>query len=418
MFGLYVHIPFCRQRCSYCDFNTYAGLETWMPAYVRALVQEMAWVRRQYGRPVPVDTVYFGGGTPSMLPPRLWEDIFHHLHTHFRLAEDVEITVEANPESVTEEGMKVLRHLGVNRVSLGMQAVHPQDLRLLGRLHDFSGVIRAVSIIRRAGFENLSIDLIYGLPEQSLSRWQETLRWALRLSPEHLSCYALTLEHGTPLQAWVAKGRVPAPDDDLVADMYLWTMEVLEGAGFRMYELSNWSRDGREGSGTGLSGGLSFACRHNLKYWRFHPYLGLGAGAHGFAEGVRTVNVLAPQAYVRRLQNAQEAIQPFPWTPATVSYHPIRLREAAEELMFMGLRLVEEGVPSSRFQALLGMRLEEVYGQVLHHLVEQGLLVWDGQGVRLTRQARGIANRVFAAFLDPSLPDRLWMLPRETRQSV
>ncbi len=391
MFGLYLHIPFCRHRCSYCDFNTYAGLEAWMAPYVRALQEEMAWVRRQFGGPVPVDTVYFGGGTPSLLPIPLWEGLFRALHTHFQVAEDAEITVEANPESVTEASLRALRALGVNRLSLGMQAVHPQDLRLLSRVHDFPAVIRAVALARKAGFENLNVDLIYGLPGQPLTRWQETLAWALRLAPDHLSCYALTLEHGTPLQAWVARGRVPEPDDDLAADMYAWTREVLEEAGFVQYELSNWARPDR-------------ACRHNLKYWRWEPYLGLGAGAHGFAAGVRTANVRAPQAYVQRLLKAREPARPFPWTPATVVYHRVSPREAAEELMFMGLRLVQEGVPRARFERVVGRPLEDVYGPVLQELAQMELVVWDTQGVRLTPRALPVANQVFVRLLDPPLP--------------
>lgn len=395
--GLYIHIPFCRRRCPYCDFTTYAGMETYMAAYVDALLTEMAWVHRQAGEALLVDTVYFGGGTPSLLPLNLWEKVFFGLDRFFRLAENVEITVEANPEGLTLDLLRGLRGLGVNRLSLGMQAYHPDDLRLLGRGHTFSEVIWAVAHARKAGFANLNLDLIYGLPYQSLARWQATLHWALRLAPDHLSCYALTLEHGTPMQVWVGRGRLPAPDEDRVADMYLWTMQALEDAGFGMYELSNWSR--------------GQPCRHNLKYWRFEPYLGLGVAAHGFVAGVRTANTRSIPAYIRRLAETQRAPRPFPWTPATVTFHRLSQAEAAEELMFMGLRLVDEGVPKARFAAHIGIEMEIIYGPVLERLEAQGLLVRTEDRVRLTRAAWPIANRVFVEFLEPQVPVEPYRAP-------
>ncbi len=386
MFGLYIHIPFCRKRCPYCDFTTYAGMEAMMPAYVAALVEEMAWVARQASQPPAVDTVYFGGGTPSLLPPNLWERLFEGLHRHFRVQPEAEITVEANPESLDEERLRAWRDLGVNRLSLGLQAVHPQDLRLLGRGHDFLDVLRAVTLARRQGFQNINLDLIFGLPGQPLNRWKETLQWALRLEPAHLSCYALTVEHGTPLQAWLARGLLPPIDEDTVADMYLWTMEALDAAGYRMYEISNWARPG-------------FACRHNLKYWRFAPYLGLGVGAHGFAENVRTANTRSIPAYIQRMQEVRRPARPFPWTPATVVYHRLTPQERAEEFMLMGLRLVEEGVPLGRFRQVVGRAFDDLYQDVARTLQAQGLLERTAARVRLTPRGRMLANQVFQAFL-------------------
>ncbi len=392
--GLYVHIPFCRVRCSYCDFNTYAGLEDLMPAYVDALTREMAWYGvHPWVQAAVVDTVYFGGGTPSLLPLPLWERLFDALHRHFRLAPEVEITVEANPETLTPDLLRGLRGLGVNRLSMGMQAVHPQDLRLLGRSHDFPTVIRAVALARRAGFDNLNLDLIFGLPGQPLVRWQEALAWALRLAPEHLSCYALTLEHGTPLQVWVRRGRVPPVDDDLAADMYLWALEALEQAGYRHYEISNWARGGH-------------ACRHNLKYWRYEPYLGLGAGAHGFwripGQGVRLANVLAPRVYIARLGRQRPPageVQEL-GSPAVVSRQYLTPDDMALELALMGLRLTREGLPDGRFREVVGRSLADFFADALPELRDLGLVDWDGRHLRLTRRGLLLANRVWVRLME------------------
>ncbi len=386
-FSLYLHIPFCRHRCAYCDFNTYAGLDHLRAAYVQALVAEVRWAGEAAGRRLPVHSVYFGGGTPSLLTPEQIEQVLLAVEAVFALADDAEITLEANPGTVDEPYLRTLRRLGVNRLSLGVQSAHPEELRLLERIHDYPTVTRTVAAARRAGFDNLNLDLIFGLPGQPLSRWQRTLDLVLALHPEHLSLYALTLEHGTPMAAWVARGLLPAPDEDVVATMYEWAMDRLEAAGYVQYEISNWARPG-------------YLCRHNLQYWRNLPYLGLGAGAHGWAAGVRTVNVRAPAAYIQRLR-AGEVTGPFPRTPATVEARPVGRREEMGETMMMGLRLTQEGVSRQAFVARFGQPLEAVYGEEIAELVRLGLLMWtaDGARLRLTRRGRLLGNVVFAAFV-------------------
>src|SRR5215207_9429730 len=276
--SLYLHIPFCTHRCAYCDFNTYAGQETLIPAYVDALTREIEFMGRQMiqrsSLPTPVHTIFFGGGTPSLLTPEQFETIFESLRDNFSLTGDAEITIEANPGTVSYENLLELRKIGINRISYGVQSANAEELRMLERAHDFFDVIEAVTSARKAGFENLNLDLIYGLPEQTLQTWQTTVKRILDLHPEHISAYALTLEHGTPFGRWSSKGLLPLPDPDLAAEMYEWASETFEANGYIQYEISNWAKPGHE-------------CRHNLQYWRGRPYLAFGAGAHGYANGYR-----------------------------------------------------------------------------------------------------------------------------------
>jgi len=279
--SLYVHIPFCRRRCGYCDFNTYAGMESWIAPYSAALKQEITEVALATGARLPVGTVFWGGGTPSLLPIEQIAPIQNAYSQYYALLSDVEITLEANPGTVSLSWLTELRRLGFNRLSFGMQSANPDELRLLDRAHAPQDVQSAVAWSRQAGFDNLNLDLIYGIPNQRLSDWQNTLSAALQLEPEHLSLYSLIVEPGTPLAAQVESGRLPPPDDDLAADMMDLAAEVLSAAGFVQYEISNFAR------------GLTRACRHNLQYWRNLPYLGFGAGAHGSAAHWRMAN-LAP----------------------------------------------------------------------------------------------------------------------------
>ncbi len=387
VYSLYVHVPFCRRRCSYCDFNTYAGQEHLREAYVQALQREIALLAAAAGQALPVHTVYFGGGTPSLLAPSQIGRILETLAQHFHLQNRAEISLEANPETLTADDLSALRQVGINRLSLGVQSAHPHDLHLLERGHDYLTVVRVVGWARQAGFDNLNLDLIFGLPHQPLERWQHTLELVLGLHPEHLSLYALTLEHGTPLAHWVARGLLPEPDPDLAAEMYLWADERLQQAGFEQYEISNWARPGK-------------ACRHNLQYWRNLPYLGLGAGAHGYANHLRTVNVLTPGAYIRRLNEAP-APRAFPRTPATVEARPLSVADEMAETMMMGLRLTHEGIRRTAFAARFGRFPEEVYGKTIERLQAQGLLTWsdDGERLHLTARGRLLGNWVFREFV-------------------
>jgi len=382
--ALYLHIPFCHVRCTYCAFNIYTKRAHLIAPYMAALRREIALAGAD--APRPALSVYFGGGTPSLVPP---EEIAATLDTcrrTFALDDGAEITLELNPESADLDALRALRHAGVNRLSVGMQSAHAAELKLYARLHTFHDVREAVRLARTAGFDNLSLDLIYGAPRQTMRMWRESLRAALALEPEHISFYSLTIEDGTTFDRWARSGRIPEPDPDLAADMYEWATDALAVAGYDQYEISNWARPGK-------------ASRHNLQYWRCAPYLGLGAGAHGYANGVRTRTFLRPEDYIARLEQ-QRAPRPFPLTDAVEEVETIDRDTAMSEVMIMGLRLVQEGISPEAFEARFGVSLESVYGSAIAPLREAGLLTTGPAGqLRLTRRGRMLGNQVFMAFI-------------------
>jgi len=402
MISIYLHIPFCVHRCAYCDFNTYAGQEGLIPAYVDALRNEI----KAAGQNAPTRsaaTVFFGGGTPSLLTPSQFESILETLAAHFELSPAAELTFEANPGTVSADGLLRLRRAGMNRISFGMQSANTEELRMLERIHTFVDVIEAVQWARQAGFDNLNLDLIYGLPEQTLSTWQTSLERAVALHPEHLSLYALTLEHGTPFGRWASRGLLPLPDPDLAADMYEWSSAFLAANGYVQYEISNWARLTKDESGRmkdeETDATSSFACKHNLQYWRNLDYLGLGAGAHGYAAGVRYANVLRIKTYIERLADPYSAQLPFPLTPATVNQHKNSLRDDMQETMITGLRLTREGVSAAGFQARFGAQLTDVFGKEITELLNLRLLEWAGDALRLSEYGRLLGNQVFIRFV-------------------
>ncbi len=392
-YSIYLHIPFCQHRCGYCDFNTYSGLDSLIPRYVDALCQEIQFLSGSMERALPVHTIFFGGGTPSLLPPNELEKILQTLDSVFTLQSGLEVTLEANPGTLSQAYLSDLRSLGVNRLSLGVQSAHPEELLLLERQHDYLDVIQAVTWAHLAGFDNLNLDLIFGLPGQELPAWQGTLNLALGLHPQHISLYALSVEHGTPLSHWVGRGLLADPDPDVQADMYEWASERLDRAGYGQYEISNW--------GLEVAGGEIQACRHNLQYWRNLPYLGLGAGAHGFASGMRTADVLAPAAYIQRMGLSSPGLS-FPRTPATQSAQLVDQSTEIGETMMMGLRLTREGVSRVSFLERFGLDLEGHFHKEISELVSVGLLEWAGEGneiLRLTTRGRLLGNQVFMRFI-------------------
>jgi oxygen-independent coproporphyrinogen III oxidase len=394
-YSLYLHVPFCRHRCSYCDFNTFAGQEKWIPAYGEAICKEIESIAAASSQSLPVQTIFFGGGTPSLLPLDVLEAIFKVIRANFRLQSELEITLEANPGTVSPEYLQGLFGLGVNRLSFGMQSAHPDDLRMLERQHDFFDVVQAVQWSRQAGFENLSLDLMFGLPEQSMARWQDNLERAIGLKPEHISLYSLTIEHGTPLEKRYRHGLVPVPDEDLSADMYEFTQVRLNEAGYSQYEISNWARPHPSGN--------LLSCRHNLQYWHNRPYLGFGAGAHGYAEGIRTANVGGIRPFIERCTAGKKEPAAFPVGPATRRALPIDRRTEMQETMMVGLRLTLEGVSVQAFEERFGVRLAETFGKEIDFLMRAGLLEMDEQAdgphLRLTSRGRMLGNQVFMRFV-------------------
>jgi len=343
-------------------------------------------VGRSAGTRLPVHTVFFGGGTPSLLSPGQFDPILRSLRLSFDIQDNAEVSIEANPGTISAGDLQRLRVLGINRLSFGVQSANTEELRMLERIHDFFEVIEAVRSARLAGFDNLNLDLIYGLPEQKLETWQTTLRRTFDLGSEHISAYALTLEHGTPFGRWSARGLMPSQDPDLAADMYEWASEELGSHGYSQYEISNWAQPGKE-------------CRHNLQYWRGLPYLAFGAGAHGYANGYRYSNVLRIKTYIDRLADSASTSLPFPLSPVTVNQHRQTAAEDQGEFMMTGLRLTRTGVSAAEFESRFGTSLPAAYGIQIDSLVSKGLLEWSSGRLRLTRHGRLLGNRVFVEFL-------------------
>ncbi len=310
-----------------------------MPSYVSAICREIVLVSNSIGYRLPVHTIFFGGGTPSLLSIDELQKIFCVLDDCFDIRTNPEVTLEANPGTVSPAFLRDLRKLGVNRLSLGMQSAHENELKLLQRQHHLKDVKDAAEWARKAGFENLNLDLIYGIPFQTRENWLHTLKTALSLSPDHLSLYALTIEPGTPLYRSIQKGILPLPDDDLAADMYEIGIEHLELAGFYQYEISNFARHS-------LKDRL-MVCEHNLQYWHNLPYLGFGAGAHGFAVNHRLSNVLRIPTYIQRIEKSKDTI--FPFSPATAQSTRIDQNTEMQETMLVGLRLTREGISNTSF---------------------------------------------------------------------
>ena len=386
--SIYIHIPFCKHRCNYCDFNTYAGLDDLIPAYTAALLTEIQIVADGLDARLPVHTVYFGGGTPSLLPSHALMQIMQVLKASFDITSEAEISLEANPGILSYAYLHELHQIGFNRLSLGVQSAHPGELKTLERQHDFMDVVEAVKWARQVGFDNLSLDLIFGLPEQAPEIWLGSLDLTLSLAPEHFSLYALTIEQGTPLGDWFNRGLIPEPDPDVAANMYELASEKLSQAGYLQYEISNWAR-----SSTDL------ASKHNLQYWRNLPYLGFGAGAHGYIHKMRTANILFPPKYIQRLSEKTHPAGVFPQTPATADIDRIDREREMDETMMMGLRLTGEGVSKAQFEARFSDSLEDVFAQEIRQLVADGLLEWHVERLRLTTKGRLLGNQVFRRFV-------------------
>ena len=380
--GVYIHIPFCKKKCTYCDFCSFAGLESLFAPYVQAVCRQIAqtavnWASTRF------DTVYIGGGTPTVLPPASIASLLAACRQHLDLEGDAEITIEANPGTVDKSSLAILRGAGINRLSLGVQSFRNQELDILGRIHDQCEARQAYHDARGAGFECINLDLMFALPRQSLDDWRANLSSAMDLAPDHLSLYALTLEKGTPLAERIAAGQLSAPDDELAATMYELAERTLGQAGYLHYEISNWAKRGTDGAS---EAGYS---RHNLHYWHNEHYLGLGAVAVTYDGQRRTTNVSDPASYVAQVRSGGAVLEASETTP---------LARQMDETMMLGLRLID-GVSWNSFRERFAVGLEEAYGPAIDELVDEGLLESDERGIRLTPRGRLLGNRVFARFL-------------------
>jgi len=377
--GLYIHIPFCRRVCPYCDFNVYARREQLIPAYLSALAREFELVASRWGNG-PVQTIYLGGGTPSLLEPGQVATLLDTIARTFVVLPGAEVTLEANPETVDTAKLVGYRSAGVNRLSIGAQTLAPHGLKVLGRAHRPEMLEQAYRAARQAGFDNVNLDLIYGWPGQTREDWLHDLATVLAWEPEHLSLYALTIEPGTPYERGVQRGVLRPLDDDAMAELAELAMDLLPQHGYEHYEISNWAR------------GSVFRSRHNQIYWRNGWYIGAGAGAHGYLGGIRTVNERRPERYIERLHLGELPIQ---------EVETIDPCTEAIETMLLGLRLVTDGIAASAFRERHGRDLLELYGPAIEELRVLDLVEWDGERLQLTRRGVLVANEVAVRFLEP-----------------
>jgi oxygen-independent coproporphyrinogen III oxidase len=372
--GLYVHIPFCSSRCSYCDFATGLYQSELAENYVHALVAEMS---SSIHRGATVDTIYFGGGTPSLLSPSQLDRILATAHDAFAIDASTEVTLEINPGSVNTEKLRAFRSLGINRASFGAQTFDDAELAKLGRSHSTVDTLRTFADLKSSGFDNVSFDLIAGLPGQTLAGWQRNIKQALELRPEHLSFYLLEVHSGTPLAEHIRRGLQPEPDDDLAGVMYQWMLEEASAAGYEHYEISNLCRTG-------------FESRHNVKYWTGAPYYGFGCSAHSYdGHAKRWSNHRDVLKYVELVQSG---------TSPVVQEQQLSETDVRAEALWLGLRLMR-GIDLRRYGESFGVDLRDEHGEELERFYKAGLLEFEGDLMRLTRNGALLSNEVFAAFV-------------------
>lgn len=377
--SLYLHIPFCVEKCRYCDFVSFPSSTSLIPRYVDTLIAEMHHEGPRDGDSALVETIYFGGGTPSLLTPSQVELILEEVGRRFVIPPDPEVTMEVNPGTVSVESLSGYRRAGVNRLSIGVQSLDDNLLRLLGRIHSRREALMAYDAARRAGFENISLDLIHSVPGMTAGMWRTILREALLLSPEHLSAYALTAEEGTPLRSDVEQGHFNLPDDDAAAEMFDLAGELCEAAGLFRYEISNHARPG-------------FHSRHNSRYWQRGYCLGCGVAAHSFLPlspwGTRFSRTGSLTDYLREGERGV-----FPHHDS----HDLTRREAAEETLFLGLRMTD-GIDRAGFESLFGVDPCVMF-PVIERLSRQGLLLLSPGRVRIPPRRLSVSNRILAEFV-------------------
>lgn len=380
---LYIHLPFCKSKCRYCDFASYAGCEKHMTSYVEALLTEAETAARELPTR-EIETVFIGGGTPSLLPADLLELLLSGIHHTFELPRGIEFTTEANPGTLTKPWLETAVKYGVNRLSMGMQAFQPELLKTLGRIHSFDQVKESVNMARSTGISNISLDLMFGLPGQTMEHWRETLRAALSLCPQHLSCYGLIPEENTPLKADLDAGRLILPDEEDERIMYDEAIDLLSVNGYEQYEISNFARPG-------------FACHHNLGYWRQIPYLGLGASASSMLPTTSGKAVYLRQTNPPGLQEYMQMVKSENWSRReTIA---VTRDDAKFETMMLGLRTTQ-GVSELAFEEMHGISLNACYGAKLADLEKRGLVCSQSGFWRLTRRGMDVQNAILVELMD------------------
>ncbi len=369
---LYIHIPFCVQKCKYCDFLSAPATTQVQNAYMEALLAEIKAVDV---RDCVVVSVFIGGGTPTAVAPEWIGQVMETIFAKFQVAEDAEITMEMNPGTVTRESLAVYRKAGINRLSIGCQSARDGELKKIGRIHDYEQFLQTYRMVREAGFENVNVDLMSALPGQTLADWKVSLECITGLtpSPEHISAYSLIVEEGTPFYEMYEKGELELPDEETERAMYQVTGEMLATLGYQQYEISNYAKPG-------------YACRHNCGYWTRKDYIGLGIGAASLLDNLRFRNTNSLQAYIANPTDCREDLQ------------TLTLQEQMEETMFLGLRMTD-GVDTVTFRDKFGLPMEEIYGSQITESITEGLLEYRGSCLALTPRGIDVSNYVMAKFL-------------------
>ncbi|WP_152392121.1 radical SAM family heme chaperone HemW [Paenibacillus guangzhouensis] len=374
--ALYIHIPFCTNKCFYCDFNSYVLKGQPVMEYLEAMEAEMA-LTTQMQPPEMIETIFVGGGTPTVLTPEQMDYFLASVHRAFpHMHPNLEFSMEANPGTTDLEKLKVMRAGGVNRISFGVQSFNNHLLSEIGRIHNTDDVYRSIENARAAGFDNMSIDLMFGLPNQTLEMLDDSITKALELDLPHYSIYSLKVEENTLFHTMYQKNQLPLPDEDVELEMYLLLMKRMKEAGYEQYEISNFAKPGK-------------ASRHNMKYWLNESYYGIGAGAHGYVNRQRHVNIKGVQAYNDAARKGLPRLDQF----------AVSSEEAMEDFMMVGLRMMQ-GVARSHFREQFGAELDEVYAPQLSKLLQAGLIEATADGYKLSDRGVLFGNDVFAEFID------------------
>lgn len=368
--ALYIHIPFCAKKCRYCDFPSYSGKDTLMQQYIRALHDEIISFKG-----TKFQTIYIGGGTPTYLSINGWKFIGDALN-ELDIEKDAEFTVEGNPGTFSSEKLKLLAQIGVNRLSIGLQAWQDNLLKTLGRIHSIEDFINAFTMARNEGFNNINIDLMFGIPNQTMEMWNETLKNVVNLNPEHISCYSLIIEEGTPFFEEYKRGKLNLPDEDIERGMYEESIDFLRKNGYIQYEISNFSKPGRE-------------CRHNIIYWTMHPYVGCGSGAHSYNNGCRYFNFSSIEGYIKKIKESGSAV---------VEKHFNTYEDELEEFIFMGLRM-NKGISLKEFEKRFNKDIFDVYGMQIKKFLGNKLLILENDMLFFSERGMEVSNSVMCEFI-------------------
>lgn len=372
--SLYIHIPFCAQKCLYCDFPSFARKDHLRKAYIEALNKEIISLREKYNN-IEINTIFIGGGTPSVLESDELECLLKEV-AKLNMAKDVEYSMECNPGNLTEEKLEVMKKYGVNRISMGLQAKQDNLLKGLGRIHNYKIFKENFLLAKKVGFNNINVDLMFGLPNQRLNEWEETLREIISLEPAHISAYSLIIEEGTAFYNLYENDKLKLPTEEEERKMYHLAKKILEENGFNQYEISNYAKERKE-------------CRHNLAYWNMDNWIGVGSAAASYINGKRIKNISSVEEYINSINEKGEAVEEIINNSKN---------DNMEEFMFMGLRKIN-GIDENEFKKRFSMNINDVYGEILNKYIDEGLLIRESGRIFLSEKGIEISNVIMADFL-------------------